>query len=126
MQEAFVPEGRRWVNRAVAHEVDRERVRWLWAMFFGMMLAAAPFAAYLLEQNECLGRSYEASSLRAEHERLLENERRLRMQRAALESLESIERWALTRRHLVHPSPEQVVVIQRGSPVENPTPNRTE
>jgi len=126
MRKVFVPEGRRWANRAVAHEVDRERVRWLWAMFFGMMLAAAPFAAYLLEQNECLGRSYEASSLRAEHERLLESERRLRMRRAALESLESIERWALTRRHLVHPSPEQVVIIRRGPSAGNRTPARTE
>lgn len=116
MQDHVASVHRRWVNRAVAREVDRDRARWLRGAFVAMLLAAAPFAAYLLEQNECLRLSYEASALRQEREQLLERERRLRMERAARESLEKIEAWALRRRGLVHPSPEQVVVVRRPVP----------
>jgi hypothetical protein len=118
MRDVLVPQGRRWVNRDVAREVDRERVRRLWGAILGLVLAAAPFAAYLFEQNECLRRSYEVSGLRAEHDRLVEAERRLRMERATLESFEAIERWALDRRGLVHPSPEQIVVVRRAPPAD--------
>jgi cell division protein FtsL len=51
--------------------------------------------------------------LRQQREQLLEQERRLRMERAARESLEKIEAWALRQRGLVHPSPEHVVVVRR-------------
>jgi len=102
---------RRWVNRAVTREVDHDRARWLWGVFVAMLLAAAPFAAYLLEQNECLRLSYQASAARERREELLEQERRLRMERASRESLEKIEAWALQRRGLVHPSPSQVKVV---------------
>lgn len=110
-----VPSQRRWVNRAIAREVDRDRARWLWGLFFAMMLAAAPFAAYMLEQNECLRLQYEASSLRAERDRLLEAQRRLRMRRAELQSLDAIEAWALDREGLTHPSPGQVIVIPQAT-----------
>jgi cell division protein FtsL len=113
MQDYVALVHRRWVNRSVAREVDRDRARWLRGVFVAMLLAAAPFAAYLLEQNECLRLSYEASALRQQREQLLEQERRLRMERAARESLEKIEAWALRQRGLVHPSPEHVVVVRR-------------
>lgn len=115
MHEYVAPTYRRWTNRDVAREVDRDRVRWLCVLFVVMILAAAPFAAYLLEQNECLRLSYEASALRQKREELMERERRLRMERAALESLSRIESWAAGQRGLVHPSPEQVVVVERPS-----------
>jgi cell division protein FtsL len=115
MQDNVAPAHRRWVNRAIAREVDHDRARWLWGVFVAMLLAAAPFAAYLLEQNECLRLSYEVSALRQQHDELAEQDRRLRMQRARLESLEKIESWAVQRRGLVHPSPEQVIVVRRTS-----------
>jgi hypothetical protein len=113
MRDYSAPGHRRWSNRAVAREVDHDRARWLWGVCAALLLAAAPFAAYLLEQNESVKLSYEASALRQRLEQLLEQERRLRMQRAALESLERIETWALRRRGLVHPSLEQVIVVHR-------------
>jgi cell division protein FtsL len=116
MQDYVAPHQRRWANREIAREVDHERARWLWGVFVAMLLAAAPFAAYLLEQNECLRLSYKASALRQQREQLLEQERRLRMQRASLESLDKIESWAVGRHGLVHPSPEQVVVVRRAPP----------
>ncbi len=104
---------RRWANRSVAREVDHDRVRWMWGVFVAMLLAAAPFAAYMLEQNECLRLSYRASGLRQEREELTEQERRLRMGRASLESLEKIEAWAVKQRGLIRPTPEQVRIVRR-------------
>lgn len=121
MQSFTVPIRRRWANHHVAREVDRDRVRWLWGVFAVMVLAAAPFAVYLLWQNECLGLAYEANALREEREQLIEEENRLRMQRATLESLDRIESWAVTRHGMVRPAPEQVNVVRRAPPgaVEN-------
>jgi hypothetical protein len=116
MREYAVPTQRRWVNRAVAREVDRDRARWLWGAFVAMLLAAAPFAVYLLEQNECLRLSYEASALRQRHEALREQERRLRVERAERESFAEIESWAARHRGLIHPSSEQVLVVRRSPP----------
>lgn len=116
MTEHASPAQRRWVNRAVAREVDRDRARWLWRAFLVMLLAAAPFAAYLLEQNECLKLSYEASALRQRREDLMERERRLLVQRAAQESLTRIEAWAQSRQGLVHPAPQQVLVVHPSPP----------
>ena len=115
MQEFAVPSHRRWLNGSVAQEVDRDRARWLWGLFVVVLLGVAPFAAYLLEKNECLRLSYEASDLRQYNEQLIEQERRLRMRRGNLESLSEIERWAI-RDGLIHPSPQQVVVVRRAEP----------
>ena len=116
MKHGTVSTSRRWTNQTVAREVDRDRARWLWGLFAAFVLAAAPFAAYMLEQNECLRLSYEASALRQQRDLLIERERRLRMQRAARQSLDEIESWALRRHGLVHPLPEQVVVVHRSPP----------
>ena len=116
MQEFAVPSHRRWLNGSVAQEVDRDRARWLWGLFVVVLLGVAPFAAYLLEKNECLRLSYEASDLRQYNEQLIEQERRLRMRRGNLESLSEIERWAIRDHGLIHPSPQQVVVVRRAEP----------
>ncbi len=116
MRERAAPAQRRWVNRSVAREVDRDRARWLWGLFVAMLLGVAPFAAYLLEKNECLRLSYEASALRQLNDQLLERERRLRMQRIDLQSLPEIEVWATQRHGLVRPSPQQLVVVRRAPP----------
>ena len=113
MQERTAPPYRRWANQAIAREVDRDRARWVWGLFAALLLAAAPFAAYMIEQNECLRLSYKASALKQKREDLIEQERRLRMRRAAHESLAGIESWAIERQGLVHPSPEQVIVVHR-------------
>ena len=119
MQQLTASAQRRWSNQAVAREVDRDRARWIWGLFAALLLASAPFAAYMLEQNECLRLSYEASALRQHRELLIEQERRLRMQRAAGQSLDRIEAWAVRRHGLVHPLPEQVIVVHRSPPQVN-------
>ena len=116
MRERATAGQRRWANGAVAQEVDRDRARWLWGLFVAMLLGVAPFAAYLLEKNECLRLSYEANTLRRQNDQLIEQERRFRMRRSELESLSQIEFWAVHDRGLVRPAPGQLVVVRRPSP----------
>lgn len=102
---------RRWTNRDVTREFDHRGRRWLWGIVLGVVVASSPFAVWQYQQNECLRLSYGNAELRAQRERLIEEERRLRMQRESLMSLDSIEQWA-DRNGLVHPSPEQVVIVR--------------
>ncbi len=102
---------RRWRNRAVLREIDDRRVRRLWRLVLSMVVAAAPMAVYVLQQNENLKLSYEVNALRAERERLLTEERVLSVEKTRLESLARIERWAFEERGLVLPDDGIVVVV---------------
>jgi hypothetical protein len=112
MPEAVVAT-RRWRNQHLVREPDARHARLLWSLLAAMALATAPATVYVHYHNEFLKLSYELTALRAEKETLLELERRLRVRRAALESLDAIEDWAVREDGLVQPSPEQIVVIDR-------------
>ena len=103
---------RRWRNRPLVRERDHRRIFWLWSMLAAMALAALPSGAYLYHQNQCLEISYQVGAVAEERDRLLEEERRLRVERARLESLARIERWALRDRGLVRPEIDDVVVVE--------------
>ena len=83
-----------WRNRAVIRERDDRKARWMWLAVVGMFLAAAPIGICTWQQNECLKLSYAVEALRAENDRLLETERKLKIDRAGGESLSDIENWA--------------------------------
>jgi hypothetical protein len=102
---------RRWSNRAVTHEIDRQKARRLGKLFAGLILACAPFVVHLLLQNECLRLSVQLAALREEQERLLDEERRLRARRAELAALDRIETWATGRFGMVRATPELTVVV---------------
>ena len=116
MQPAPRNSHRRWSNREVRREVDRHRALWLWGLLLGLVTAAAPAAVHLHHQNACLKLSYEIHALREERDELQEQHRRLSAERAALESPVAIEDWGLKRRGMVHPLPEQVVVVRQAVP----------
>jgi len=107
---------RRWSNRDVRRVVDRHRAAWLWGLLLGLVMAATPAAVHLHHQNRCLQLSYEIHALRAERDALTEQQRRLSAQRALLEAPGVIEDWGLERRGMVHPLPEQVVVVRQSVP----------
>jgi len=109
--QAQRPAQRHWQNRAVLREIDDRRVRRLWRLVLSMVVAAAPMAVYVLQQNESLKLSYEINALRAEREQLLTEERRLNVEKTRLESLARVESWALEERGLVLPDGEIVVVV---------------
>lgn len=101
---------RRWKNRPLVLERDRERLRWLWSVFVVMLLIALPAGAYLVYQNESLKVQYELNDLKSTQERLLEEERRLKVERARLGSLTRIEHWARTEKGLV-PAPRDATFV---------------
>jgi len=100
----------RWQNVTPAPERDDRRVRWLWRMVIGLVLAFAPGAALLLQQNECLKLSYAVEGLWTDRDELLEEERRLRVERSGS--------WAI-RDGLVAPADDRVVVVGQ-PPVSTP------
>jgi hypothetical protein len=107
---------RRWRNRAIERRpADRGALR-ACRVVLALLLAAAPIGLYMWRQNESLKLSYAVQELRAEHERLLELERRSRVERAAAESLDDIERWAVERQGLERPDAEQITVLRGSRP----------
>jgi len=101
-----------WQNRSVLREIDDRRVRRLWRAVLAMVMAATPWAVYLLQQNERLTVAYEVESLKSEISRLQREERSLNMISARLGSLAPIERWASREHGLVRPDCECVFMVR--------------
>jgi len=121
--------GRRWRNSPVVRELDRTRARWIWTVLIGVAVAAAPFAVYLFQIMRYVETSYALEDLRGHQERLLESERRLRIERAVLEALPEVERKAAQRLGLVRPPPDRVIVVEASATTTEPgtarSPNRS-
>ena len=100
-----------WRNRPVVRELDPRRAKFMRRMLITLGLALAPAGVFLLQQNECLTLSYQVEALRSEQELLRKEERDLRVERAELESLTSIEQWAVEKQRLQRPKPENVVIV---------------
>jgi cell division protein FtsL len=109
-------EPRRWHNVTVVREGDPRRLRWVLLLFLGVVAAAAPVAAYLIQQMQYVEARYRVEELRGRLQRLEETERRLRIERATLETLPRVEAKALDELGLVHPSSRQVVVVRSSAP----------
>lgn len=106
---------RGWRNLSLVREHDHERTKRLLALLLCVLVALTPLAFYLIQQIEYVHVRYRIEELRAQHDRLTEAERRLRMERAALEALPRVEGLA-REAGLVHPTPDRVVVVRRGKP----------
>ncbi len=115
MQQPVLVTQRRWQNQPLVRERDTGSVRWLWRLVATMAVIAIPMAIYLHLHGQSIRLAYEASALRAEQDSLIEQERRLRIERARLESLERVEHWADVE-GLVVPGAHQVVVIESVPP----------
>lgn len=100
-----------WCNRPLVRETDERRLRSLWRTLLALLLAIAPTAVYLVHRNECIKLSYQVRELQDARTVLIEEEQRLRAERAQLESLAEIERWALRDGGLRHPAAEEVIVV---------------
>jgi len=75
--------GHHWRNVPLVRERDVRRARWLWGLLLGIMAAVAPFTIYLLQQMDHVRVRYKIEELRSQHERLVEMEQRLRIERAS-------------------------------------------
>jgi cell division protein FtsL len=103
-----------WRNAPVVRERDVALTRRLSVVLLWMAVAVAPFTFYLVQQMEYVRVRYKIEELRAQHDRLVEAEQRLRIERAGLTSPARVERSAIRELNLVNPPPTRVVVIPRG------------
>jgi hypothetical protein len=110
---------RRWRNSPVHREVDHRHARWVWKVVLGVAIALLPFAAYLLQTMSYVQTSYSIEELRVRESGLFEAERKLRIERAMLESLPAVEARAGSELGLEHAPATRVVVV---SPGELPQP----
>ncbi len=101
---------RRWRNQVVRQQ-DHYSARVLWRTLMWIVVALAPGGSWLVQQSECLQFAYELSDLRAEHERLVGEERKRSIEKAGLESWAGVEEWA-QRQGFVRPRTEAVVVLE--------------
>lgn len=105
---------RRWRNSAVHREVDSRHARWIWKVVLGAAIALTPVAVYLLQTMSYVQTSYALEELRGREQKLVEAERRLRIEKALLESLPAVEARAGRELGLEHPAASHVVVVAPG------------
>ena len=102
---------RRWRNSPLHREVDTDRARWVLRAALLAVVAASPFAFYLLQTMSYVETRYALEGLRRREEHLVEAERRFRIEKATLEALPSVEARADLELGLSHPRPSNVVVV---------------
>ncbi len=100
-----------WKNQTLVREPDRQHWRRSWRIFLSVAVAFAPSIVYVIQVNECLELRYQLAASRAEIEQRAEEEQRLTVERARLEALDEVEIWAVHKRGLRFPEPEQVIVV---------------
>jgi cell division protein FtsL len=107
-------------NNPIVREVDEERVRQLWKTtgIFGVLVVVVLFSVW--QNFELVSHGYQIQTMqkqRAEEEAI---NRRLRLEMETLRSPERIERIAIRDLHLVAPSGDQAIVIERVTPAAAP------
>ena len=110
-------ESRRWHNVTVVRERDTRRSRWVLWVLLGALAAAAPVAAYLIQQMQYVEARHRIEEQRSRLQRLEEAERRLRIERATLETPPRVETRAKDELGLIHPKSDQVEVVRSSAPV---------
>jgi hypothetical protein len=100
-----------WKTPPVVRETDERRTRSTLALAARLTLVLLPFLAYMVLQIHYLKLRYSIDMVRVQHARLVEAERRLRTERAALAALPHVEARAQGDLGLVRPSPEEILVL---------------
>jgi cell division protein FtsL len=121
MPEAFEYAIRKDVrNNPIVREVDETRQRELWiSVAIGAILVVALlFSAW--QHFELLRHGYQLEELQRQRGAEEEMGRRLRLEIETLKSPKRIEKLAIERLHLVAPSREEAVVLERVVPADPP------
>lgn len=104
--------GRTIDNSQVVREVDPRHSRDLWAVLALVLALAGGLAFYAWPHFAAQRASADAQTLQRERELLVEENRKLRLEKASLEDLHRVEKLA-ARLGLVAPDPARVVVVER-------------
>jgi cell division protein FtsL len=107
-------------NNPIVREVDQTRQRELWksVSIAGLLVLALLFSAW--QHFELLRHGYEIEAMQRQKASEEETARRLRLEIETLKSPKRIEALASTKLHLVAPSREDAIVIERVLPAEPP------
>ena len=107
-------------NNPIVREVDEARQRALWKSvgIAGFLVAAFLFSAW--QHFELLRHGYQVEAMKRERAAEEETGRRLRLEIETLRSPKRIEALATEQLHLVAPSRDEAVVIQRVLPADPP------
>ena len=100
-------------NNAIVREIDEERQRELWTSVgvACLLVLGLLFSAWL--HFELLRHGYQVEELQRERVREEELSRQYRLEIETLQSPKRIEAYATKRLHLVAPSNEEAIVIER-------------
>ncbi len=112
---------RGWRNNQVHRDPDTRRSRWVFKIVLGVAIALVPMAAYLLQTMSYVETSYAIEDLRSQDARLSDAERRLTIEKAALESLLIVERRAGVELDLERPTAARVIVVSAAE-IDRPAP----
>jgi cell division protein FtsL len=107
-------------NNPIVREVDEEKQRELWKSvgIAGFLVVVLLFSAW--QHFELLRHGYEVEELQRQRASEAETTRRLRLEIETLKSPKRIETLATRQLHLVAPSRDEAIVIERVVPADPP------
>jgi len=107
-------------NNPVVREIDQTRQRELWksVSIAALLVLALLFSAW--QHFELLRHGYEIEEMQRQKAAEEETARRLRLEIETLKSPKRVESLASTRLHLVAPSRDEAIVIERVMPADPP------
>ncbi|HJZ74684.1 MAG TPA: cell division protein FtsL [Vicinamibacterales bacterium] len=107
-------------NNPIVREVDEEKQRELWKSvgIAGFLVAVLLFSAW--QHFELLRHGYQVEELQRQRAAEEETARRLRLEIETLKSPKRVEALATGQLHLVAPSRDEAIVIERVVPADPP------
>ena len=107
-------------NNPIVREIDEARQRELWNSvgLAGLLVLVLVFSAW--QHFELLRHGYEVETMERERAELDELNRQYRLEIETLRSPKRIEPLALQKLHLIAPSQDDAIVIERVQPADPP------
>ena len=112
--------GRKVDNSNIVREHDPRSHRDLVVLFLLAVLIVGGLVLYAWPHLQLRHAGIEADQLSKEKDRLLEENRKLRLEKAALEDLQRVQAIASEKLGLESPPPEKVLVIETAAPTPAP------
>jgi cell division protein FtsL len=103
-------------NSQVVRERDPRAGRELWLLLLVVAAVVAGLVLYAWPSLELRQAAQARARMEKEKERLIEENRKLRLERSTLENLRRVEAIATRELGLSTPPPERVVVVERPAP----------
>jgi cell division protein FtsL len=103
-------------NSQVVREIDPRSSRQLWLLVLLVAALAGSLGLYAWPTLMMRQTGTAAEQLSRERERLVEENRKLRLEKATLEDLQRVEAIARRDLGLAPPAPERLVVVERPAP----------